>query len=208
MRGPPEDQPRAIGVTTMEKSLFRSEVVPFLAMFVSMVAAAILGDRLLHAFDLVWVGRWLGIPGTLLILLSLLYSLRKRKLITVGNPRTYLSIHEALTWQGTLLVAIHAGVHFNAVLPWLAMIAMLVAFASGLTGQLVFDRGRRHLAERSSQLRQRGLSTGEIEREVFWDATTLEAMAKWRKVHFPITLAVAILTLGHVVSILMFWNWS
>lgn len=192
----------------MERSLLRKEVVPFLLMFSSLVAGAILGDWLLHAFNLVWIGRWLGIPGTLLILLSLLYSLRKRKLITAGSPRTYLSLHEALTWQGTLLVVIHAGVHFNAVLPWLAMIAMLVAFASGLTGQFLFERGRRHLAEKSDLYRQRGLSSREIEREVFWDATTLDAMAKWRKVHFPITLAVAILSLGHVVAIFMFWNWS
>ncbi|OJX67181.1 hypothetical protein [Magnetospirillum sp. 64-120] len=192
----------------MERSLLRREVAPFLLMFVSLVAAAILGDWLLHTFNLVWIGRWLGIPGTLLILLSLLYSLRKRKLITAGSPRSYLGLHEALTWQGTMLVVIHAGVHFNAVLPWLAMIAMLVAFASGLTGQFLFERGRRHLAEKSDLYRQRGLSPREIEREVFWDATTLDAMAKWRKVHFPITLAVAILSLGHVVAILMFWNWS
>lgn len=192
----------------MERSLLRKEVAPFLLMFASLVAAAILGDWLLHVLNMVWVGRWLGIPGTLLILLSLLYSLRKRKVITRGSPRTYLSLHEALTWQGTLLVIIHAGIHFNAVLPWLAMVAMLVAFASGLTGQVLFERGQRHLAEKADLHRQRGLAPHEVERAVFWDATTLEAMSKWRKVHFPITMAVAILSLGHIVAILMFWNWS
>ena len=195
-------------MTTMESSLLRKEVVPFLMMFASLVVAAILGDWLLHALGLVWIGRWLGIPGTLLILLSLLYSLRKRKVITAGNPRTYLRIHEALTWQGTLLIIVHAGVHFNAVLPWLAMVAMLVTFASGLTGQYLFDRGRHYLAEKSDSYGKRGLSPREIEREIFWDATTLETMSKWRKVHFPITLAVVVLTLGHVITILMFWNWS
>lgn len=194
-------------MNAMERSLLRKEVIPFLTMFAALVAAAILGDWLLHAFGLVWIGRWLGIPGTLLILLSLLYSLRKRKIITRGNPRTYLRIHEALTWQGTLLIIVHAGIHFNAVLPWLATVAMLVAFASGLTGQYLLDRGRHYLVEKSNIYGESGLSRQEVERQVFWDATALDAMSKWRKVHFPITLAVVILTLGHVISILMFWNW-
>jgi hypothetical protein len=74
----------------MNKSLLRIEVLPFLTYFVVLIAAAILGDLILHHFQMVWVGRYLGIPGTLLILLSLVYSMRKRKLITVGDPRALL----------------------------------------------------------------------------------------------------------------------
>jgi hypothetical protein len=67
----------------MERSLVSKEVLPFLGLFGSLILATLLADALLHHFDLVWVGRWLGIPGTLLILLAFLYSMRKRKLITV-----------------------------------------------------------------------------------------------------------------------------
>ena len=106
--------------------------------FKLLVIAALLSDQLLHYFDLVWLGRLLGIPGTILILLSLLYSLRKRKIITFGNPKTLLNLHETLTWMGALLVLVHAGIHFNTILPWLAMIGLIINVLSGLVGQRLF----------------------------------------------------------------------
>ena len=40
-------------------------------------------DALLHLFDLVWVGRYLSIPGTILILLSFFYSISSGPWITL-----------------------------------------------------------------------------------------------------------------------------
>jgi hypothetical protein len=66
-------------------SLWRQHVLPF-SLLVGMLAAATLaGDYLLHRLNLVWVGRYMGIPGTILIIGSLVYSLRKRKFITTGT---------------------------------------------------------------------------------------------------------------------------
>ncbi|MGB5611697.1 MAG: hypothetical protein WBM67_03475, partial [Sedimenticolaceae bacterium] len=110
----------------MERSLIRKEVIPFLLMFGTLILATIVSDALLHYFDLVWVGRYLGIPGTLLILLSLFYSMRKRKLVSFGKPKTLLVLHETLAWLGALMILVHAGIHVYAILPWLALIAMLV----------------------------------------------------------------------------------
>ncbi len=52
----------------METSLVRKEVVPFALLLGSLFGAALLIDALLHQFDLVWIGRYLGIPGTLLLI--------------------------------------------------------------------------------------------------------------------------------------------
>ena len=101
--------------------LLRREVLPFVASFAALVLVALAIDGLLHLFDLLWVGRWLGIPGTLLIIGSTAYSLRKRKLIQRGHPVKLLRWHEVLAWLGSLLVLVHAGVHFNAILGWLAV---------------------------------------------------------------------------------------
>ena len=57
----------------MERSLIRKEVTPFLVMFGSLIVATMIIDVLLHQFELVWIGRYLGIPGTILILLSFFY---------------------------------------------------------------------------------------------------------------------------------------
>ncbi len=192
----------------MDRSLIRRQVLPFAALFAGLIVAALIADLALHRLGLTWLGRWLGIPGTLLILASFLYSMRKRKLISFGNPGRLLMLHETFTWLGSLLVLVHAGAHFAAILPWLALFAMLVNVGSGLTGKLLLDRSRRHLASRREALRSRGLADDEAERELFWDAVALDMMKKWRAVHFPITLAFAVLALGHIVSIFLFWQWK
>jgi len=192
----------------MERSLIRKEVLPFLAMFGSLILATAVTDALLHQFELVWIGRWLGIPGTILILLSFFYSMRKRKVISFGKPKTLLTLHETLTWMGTLLILVHAGIHIYTILPWLALIAMLINVISGMTGKFLLDRSRRFLAEKKDVYLQQGLSLQAIEKRLFWDATTFDLMKKWRAVHLPITLAFAVLGISHIVSIFLFWQWK
>jgi hypothetical protein len=192
----------------MERSLISKEVIPFLLMFGTLILATIVSDALLHYFDLVWVGRYLGIPGTLLILVSLFYSMRKRKLVTFGKPKTLLMLHETLAWLGALMILIHAGIHVYAILPWLALIAMLVNVLSGMTGKFLLERSRRFVAEKKAVYASRGLPEDEVEKRLFWDATTFDLMKKWRAVHLPITLAFAVLGLTHIFSIFLFWQWK
>lgn len=188
--------------------LIRSEVLPFLASFAALVLVALALDGLLHVFDLLWIGRWLGIPGTLLIVGSITYSLRKRKLIQRGHPARLLRWHEALAWVGSLLVLVHAGVHFNAILGWLAVGAMLVNVGSGLTGKFLLDRARRRMEQARQRLRERGLSDEALEDRLYWDSLTFDAVKQWRVVHFPITLAFAVLAMAHIVAIFLFWGWK
>ncbi len=192
----------------MELSLTRKEVFPFLAIFGSLVVATLVSDALLHQFQQVWIGRWLGIPGTLLILLSFLYSMRKRKIIQFGKPRTLLTLHETLTWIGALMILVHAGIHVYTILPWLALIAMLVNVISGMTGKFLLARSRRFLAEKRQFYARQGLSEEAIEKQLFWDSTTYDLMKRWRAVHLPITLAFVVLGLSHILSIFLFWQWQ
>ena len=191
----------------MKSSLWREHVLPFSLLLGFLVLATLGGDYLLHRLDLVWVGRYLGIPGTLLIIGSLYYSLRKRKYVSAGNPKTLLKLHEFGTWLGSLMVLIHAGIHFNAILPWLATAAMGVNVVSGLVGKLLLSRSRQHVQEERTQFQLRGLSKPEVEKAVFWDAVALDAMAQWRRVHIPIFIVFAVLALGHIISIFLFWGW-
>jgi uncharacterized membrane protein len=109
---------------------------------------------------------------------------------------------------GALMILVHAGVHVYAILPWLALIAMLVNVASGMTGKYLLERSRRHLAARRDAYAEHGLAGEAVEREIFWDAVTLDMMKQWRAVHFPITLAFAVLGLAHIFSIFLFWQWQ
>ncbi len=192
----------------MERSLTRKEIIPFMVILGSLFIATIIMDAMLHLLDLTWVGRWLGIPGSLLILLSFLYSLRKRKKISFGKPKTLLALHETMAWIGALMILVHAGIHIYTILPWLALVAMLINIISGMTGKYLLDRSRRFLADKKQFYLQKGLSEEEADRKLFWDATTYDLMKKWRAVHMPITLAFAGLSLTHILSILIFWQWK
>jgi hypothetical protein len=178
------------------------------ASFALLALLALALDGLLHALDLLWVGRWLGIPGTLLIIASTVYSLRKRRLIRRGQPAQLLKWHESLAWLGSLLVLVHAGVHFNAILGWLAVWAMLINVGSGLTGKFLLERSRRRMEEARQRLRARGLPEAELENQLYWDSLTFDAVKQWRVVHFPITLAFAVLATAHIVAVFLFWGWN
>lgn len=188
-------------------SLWRKQILPFTLLVGLLAAATLAGDYILHLLNLAWVGRYLGILGTVLIIGSLVYSLRKRKYIKTGNPKTLLTIHEFGTWIGSSLVLIHAGVHFNAILPWLATVAMGVNAVSGMVGKLLLDRSRSHMQGQRKHFQLRGLSRPDMEQALFWDAVALAVMTKWRKVHIPIFIVFATLALGHIISIFLFWGW-
>jgi hypothetical protein len=188
-------------------SLWRQHILPFSVLVGLLAAATLVGDYLLHRLDLVGVGRYLGIPGTILILASLTYSLRKRKYISWGEPRRLLGFHEFTAWLGSLLVLLHAGIHFSAILPWLATVAMGINVISGMVGKILLSRSRRHVQQQRDRVQSRGLSQIEAEQALFWDAVTLDAMAKWRRVHIPIFVAFAVLALGHIVGVFLFWGW-
>ena len=191
----------------MNGSLLSREVLPFCVALVVLVAAALAADALLHLLDAVWVGRYLGIPGVLLIIGSFGYSLRKRKLMTRGHPALMLRLHERMAWAGCLLVLVHAGIHFNAILGWLAVAAMLINVGSGLTGKFLLQSSRRRLDEASQQMRQQGLSGPELEEHMYWDSLTFDVVRQWRVVHYPITLACAVLATAHIIAIFLFWSW-
>lgn len=192
----------------MQAKLLSREILPFLLAFTTLALVSLLLDALLHVFNAVWIGRYLGIPGTLLILGSFGYSLRKRKVIRSGNPMRLLRLHERMAWLGSLLVLVHAGIHFNAILGWLAVWAMLINVGSGLTGKFLLERSRRRLIEARKKLNEQGLPTEELEERMYWDSLTFDVVRQWRVVHFPIALAFAVLATAHIIAIFLFWGWK
>lgn len=193
---------------TTPGSLLRREILPHLLAFSALIAATLLIDVVLHFAGLAWVGRYLGIPGMLLIVGSFAYSLRKRKVIRVGKPVALLRQHERLAWVGSLLVLVHAGVHFSGALAWLAVAAMLVNVGSGLMGKGLLERSRRRLEELRVRLREEGLVADAIEERLYWDSVTVDVIKQWRVVHFPITAAFGLLALAHIIAELVFWSGS
>ena len=184
------------------------EVLPFFLSLAALAIAALLIDLALHLSNLVWIERYLGILGTLLILGSFGYSMRRRKLIKSGNLAALLRLHEYMAWVGSLMILVHGGIHFNSILGWLAVWAMLVNVASGLTGKFLLNRARRRMTDTRQSAIEQGTTTVEWEQQVYWNSLTFDVVKQWRAVHFPITLAFSVLALGHIAAVLIFWGWK
>jgi len=185
----------------MKNILLREEIIPFGIVISLLILTTLFLDLTLHFFQLVWLGRYLGIPGVLFIILSFGYSLRKRRMIHFSSPKTMLQVHEVLSLIGALLLMVHAGVHFNAILPWLALIAMLINVISGLTGRVLLKHSQKRLKSLKAQLEQKGMSKADIDSELHLEAATTVVMKKWRKVHFPIAFIFLFLASLHVLSL-------
>jgi len=188
----------------MQKPLLIKYFLPFIQWYALMIFIAIGIDFMLHRFDLVFIGRYLGMGGTIVILLSFIYSLRKRKIIQSGSPKKLLMLHEYLAWAGSIMLLVHAGIHFNAWLPWLAVAMLLITVGSGLVGKFLLKKANESLKERRLALINTGASNEDADKKLFFDSITVDLMKKWRIVHLPITLLLGALSLLHIISIIMF----
>jgi hypothetical protein len=112
-----------------------------------------------------------------------------------------------MAWLGSLLILIHAGFGFDAVIPRMAVFAMLIVVASGITGKYLLKQAKESLKEKRVELTAKKLSTHEIERELFTLSLITDKMQMWRTIHIPLTLIFAAFALLHIITILLFWQW-
>jgi hypothetical protein len=184
----------------MHQSLLVRQVLPAIIGYLGLIAATIVGDYVLHRTGLGAIGLYLGPIGTALIALSFVYSLRKRKVISFGQPKKLLDLHESLSWTGALLVLVHGGIHVNAAIPWLALAAMLIVVASGLTGQTLLRRA-------TATLKTKRAASPPGEDNTVLDAVTVDLMKRWRVVHMPLNAVFLVLLVTHLVSVLLLRHW-
>lgn len=191
----------------MLNSVLISRALPLTLSYLLLVAATFSVDFILHKAGLAWTGRYLGVAGTLLVAFSFGYSARKKKLIEHGPLKRFLQFHCNAGWVGTLMILVHSGIHFNAVLPWMATALMMVVTASGHVGQYLVRRIREEVKRKKQQFGIAADRSDGLEQQHFWDAVTLGAFEKWRFIHMPLVTFLVVLTVLHVGSITMFMNW-
>ena len=102
------------------------------------------------------------------------------------------------------MILIHSGIHFNALLPWLAVLMLLIAVASGLVGKFLLKRANDTLKDKITELINSGMQRSDAEKKLFMDSIAVDMMKKWRVVHLPITIILGVLSLLHILSIIIF----
>ncbi|RXK88401.1 hypothetical protein EST62_03345 [Chlorobaculum sp. 24CR] len=188
----------------MWQSLLIRKAFPLTVSYLLLIAAAMALDSLLHQFRLELAGRYLGVAGTLFFLLSFIYSARKKKIIPKGPVKRFLQLHCNAGWIATLLILVHSGIHFNALLPWAATALMMIVTASGHVGQHLVRQFRSEAKLKKQQLGIDAPPDDALDRELFWNSVTVKALDRWRTMHMPLVVFLAVLTLAHVASILVF----
>ena len=183
------------------------KALPLILIYLALFASAAVLHFFLNTAGFKWLLRYLGIAGTLLILFSFIYSLRKRKIIPFGKPKFLLQFHEAMAWSGAVLVLAHSGIDFEAVIPRAAVFAMLIVVASGLTGKYLLKNAREDIKSKREELKAKNLSGEEIEKELFSLSLLADKMQMWRSVHIPLTVIFAAFALLHIIITLLFWRW-
>ncbi|MEI6757299.1 MAG: hypothetical protein FDX18_06930 [Chlorobium sp.] len=191
----------------MWKSVLVQRALPLTISYLLLIIAAILLDYIFHVAHLAWIGRYLGVPGTAFIVFSFAYSARKKKVIRGGALSFFLRLHCNAGWVGTLMILVHSGIHFNALLPWAASALMMVVTASGHVGQYLLKKVREEVKQKMKQLGVNPSSVDDPEQQRYWDTLTVKTLEKWRHVHMPMVSLLVALCLIHILSILFFLNW-
>jgi len=92
-------------------------------------------------------GYWIGVTGAVMMLLLLLYSLRKRFRFTRswGNIRVWFWFHMSMGVLGPLCILLHSTFHIGSLNAGVALYSMVIVALSGVVGRFLYQRVNRGL---------------------------------------------------------------
>ena len=102
------------------------------------------------------LGYWLGIVGSVMMVLLLLYPLRKAMpaLHWLGNVGEMFRVHMVIGILGPALVVLHSNFHLGSINSNVALGTMLVVVASGIVGRYLYGRIHVGLYGRKAELKE------------------------------------------------------
>jgi len=102
------------------------------------------------------IGYYLGIIGSLMMLVLLLYPLRKRiaALRVFGNVRSWFRIHMIFGILGPALIILHSNFALGSLNSTIAFLSMLIVAGSGLIGRFFYTRIHRGLYGHRASVRE------------------------------------------------------
>jgi hypothetical protein len=137
------------------------------------------------------VGHGIGIAGFILMLMTAtLYTMRKRVTdARWGSTAGWLRFHMVTGLVGPYMVLLHTSMHFRA-LAGLAMLLTIVVVISGLIGRYIYTAVPRATVSAGKRLNRLATQRG--------------TLATWRSIHLPLTWALFVTALVHMVGALYY----
>lgn len=169
------------------------------------ICGALYLEHLIDAIGLSSYKHIVGIIGSVMIMASISYSLRKRHIFfSSGSLAGWRTVHEWLTIVGGFMVFVHGGLYTHAFVPVAAAVTMLISIASGLLGRYLFLMTHDYLLSKRDELIKQGLNEKAADEELQSLIIAHNIMKYWRTVHVPIVTSLAVTTILHVVSSLYY----
>jgi len=154
------------------------------------------------------IGQYLGVPGILLIIASLTYSLSKRDLTSPGRSFPLIRLHEMLAGLGGMLLLAHGRLHFNALIPSIALVMLLILLISGMIVKFTLAGVMSGMKADEEALISQGFTPLQAWREIHLQALQDPGVMKWRRIHTPAAAIFLALSLLHILGIFALWGWN
>lgn len=192
----------------MMPSLFRRTSL-VLGLTLVTVASAFFLEYLLSVkagrpFGHTQVAHLVGWTGLVFIGLTFVYPVKRWMYPNQVWSQRWFQVHIVFGIVGPLVIFVHAGVHFHAWVPILALIAMVLVVMSGVTGQALHYLAFRTLYERRHEPAFEGMTEEAIDAHLHDLALQEETLRRWKCLHGPLTWSFVSLTLLHIGGVLYF----
>lgn len=141
-------------------------MAPLAVLFILAAAWAIRDTQIYEPGDN--VGYYLGVAGGVMMLLLLLYSLRKhiRFMRNWGATKHWFRFHMTLGILGPSLILIHSKFHVGSINATIALSCMLLVAGSGIVGRVIYRKIHHGLYGRSATLQEIQTRLGITESDV------------------------------------------
>lgn len=172
------------------------------AVMVSIGLEILLSVKSNRAFGHTQTGHIVGWIGFGMILLACGYPLKRWLHPNHVWSKTWFQVHLVMGIGGPLLILVHSGAHFHALVPVLALVMMTLVVLSGIAGQALHHLASQTLYEQRHKLARQGVSKDMIEAQLYDLAREEKALRWWRCIHVPLTWTFLSLVLMHIVGAL------
>lgn len=180
-----------------------------LAIAMGLLVEVLLSMRSGEKFGHSQQGHVLGWIGLAVMLTVFIYSSKKRQSQRQKKPwpKGWFWVHQVAGIVGPLLILIHAGPHFHALVPVLAMVTMAIVALTGLIGVVVHHKALNLLKSTRQDLLNQGFSATEVEERLYDLAASEETFRLWQLIHVPMVTLFLVLLSAHILGALYFGGW-
>lgn len=145
---------------------------------------------------------YMGIVGTVFIIISLGYVLRKHYLKKLSRMKMWLDLHVIAGSMGSFLILVHSEFHFRALVPSMTLIFMELVVISGTIGRYLIAHVSKKISEEKAIAAKasKGRITKADEDDLMVLVFSVSIMRHWKIVHVQLTAILTILIVLHVIS--------